>query len=53
MPEETTTDIQVELGPTRTTEEETQQEEEVSEEVLTETDANQMSLVSIVVDGDM
>jgi hypothetical protein len=49
MPEETTTDIQVQLGPTGVTEEETRQEEEV----LTETDDNQMSLVSIVVDGDM
>jgi spore germination protein GerM len=45
-PEEMITDIQEQLGGTGIT-------EEVSEEVLTETDVDPMSLVSIAVDGDM
>jgi hypothetical protein len=53
MPEETMTDIQEQLGRTGITEEETPQEEEVPEEVSTKMHDNQMSPVSIAVDGDM
>jgi hypothetical protein len=53
MPEEMIRDIQEQLGRIGITEEEIQQEEEVSEEVSTEIHANQMSPVSIAVNGDM